>query len=471
MARWHSCNILQLAPDARRLWQFEAKGGGFALAREQRVPHTEPLPGKFVAKNWASLWQPKLNVAWLPPENVFLRVVELPASNVEETFSMVELQLEKLSPLPVTQIVWTMHVFGTRQTEAKADGTTESLQTVIVVIAARSVVEEFLGRLEKDGFLADRLEAPMLDQLEAVDAQTDGAWLFPLTLGGQNAALVAWWSGGALRNLSFVTLPLAGDRATELKNQLAHIAWAGELEGWLTTPPQWHLVADPVNATEWENVLRAGLNEPVQITAPPAPAELAARTASRAAAAAPSNLLPAEFSTHYHQQFIDRLWLRGLAYAGVAYAVCLAIYFCAVAVLGYRTHDVESQVAALSGQYTNAMQLKARYDVLQERSLLKYAALDCWQLVAQELTPGIALQRTSFVDGRKLSLSGQVEAADTQKLIDFYDALRKAKLNGQLMFDPSPGGSDQLVYRQQGNMVAWSFGLELRHAEAEAEVR
>ena len=78
----------------------------------------------------------------------------------------------------------------------------------------------------------------MLDQLEAISATEDGAWIFPQNIGGQNAALVAWWFGGALRNLSFVTLPAADDRAAELKNQLAHIIWSGELEGWLTAPAQ-----------------------------------------------------------------------------------------------------------------------------------------------------------------------------------------------------------------------------------------
>ncbi len=467
MARWNSCNILQLAPDAKRLWQFDAKGGGFVLGREQRVPHSETVPAKFGAKNWASLWQPKLNIAWLPPESVFLRVVELPASNAEETLSMVELQLEKISPLPVTQIVWTMHLFDTHTGEQKGGAPPESLQTVIVVIAARSVVEEFLGRLEKAGFLADRLETPMLDLIEAVTPTDDGAWFFPLTLGGQNAALVAWWSGGGLRNLSFVALPPAGDRAKELKDQLAHITWSGELEGWLTTPPKWHLVADPVNAAEWENLLRTGLNEPVQTMPPPAPAELASRTAKRAAAAAKLNLLPAEFTARYHQQFIDRLWLRGLAYAGLAYAVFLVIYFCATAFLGYQTRQVEGDVAKISNNYTNAIQLKVRYGILQERSQLKYAALDCWELVAQELPPGISLQRSSFADGRKLTLNGQVSPDDTQKIIDFYDTLRKAKLNGQAMFDPNPGSGDQLTYRQQGNQVFWNFGLELLHTEAE----
>src|SRR6516164_5633651 len=113
MARWHSCNILHLAPDAKRLWQFNAKGGGFVLDREQRVAYTDSLPAKGVVKSWSSLWQPRLNIAWLPLESVFLRIVELPASSFEETLSMVELQLEKLAPIPLTQVVWTMHVIGT----------------------------------------------------------------------------------------------------------------------------------------------------------------------------------------------------------------------------------------------------------------------------------------------------------------------------------------------------------------------
>ena len=66
--------------------------------------------GQIVAKDWRSLWQRKLNIAWLPPEKVFLRVAQFPASDFDETLAMVELQLEKLSPMPVTQIVWTIHL-------------------------------------------------------------------------------------------------------------------------------------------------------------------------------------------------------------------------------------------------------------------------------------------------------------------------------------------------------------------------
>ena len=480
MARWHSCNILQIASDANCLWQFDAKGGGFALNREHRAALDEPLPPRLTAKSWSSLWQPQLNVAWLPPENVFLRVIELPKSSFEETFAMVELQLEKLSPMPVTQIVWTIHVLSCHgdsprqneaETEAKAEAATsaetkaEDLQTVVVVIAERSVVEEFLGKLEGRGYLADRLEVPMLDQLEATPATEDGAWMYPLVLAGQNAVLVAWWCGGALRSLSYVVLPPTGDRANNLKAQLAQLAWAGELEGWLTVPPgNWHLIADPVNAAEWENALREGLSEPVQVTPPLPPAELAAHTARRAASSGSrATLLPVEFPARYHQQFVDHLWLRGLVTTGVLYAIGVAIYFCAVVFLSIQTHKVEQAVADQSGSYTNALQLKAQYDVLKERQELKYAALDCWKIVAEQLPSNITLQRFSFADGKKLSLGGTAAPDQINTLFDFNTALQKVTANGRPMFNSQ--GGEPVNPRQTGNTVTWSFSLQLQNAK------
>jgi hypothetical protein len=467
MARWNSCNILQVAPDANRLWRFDAKGGDFVLDREQKIPGGESLPSRWVAKSWSSLWQPRLNVAWLPPEHVFLRVIELPKSSFEETQAMVELQLEKLSPIPVTQIVWSLHILpapvSIRPDEPAAAG---ELQHVVVIIAGRAAVEEFLGKLEKNGYLADRLEAPMLDQLEATPATENGAWIYAGTH-GKDAALVAWRSNGALRNLCLLVLPPEGDRAKNLKGQLAQLCWAGEMEGWLTEPPQWHLVADAVNAAEWEKLLREALDEPVRVVEPPPPAELAARTARRAAAASGAALLPPEFSARYHQQFVDRLWLRGLITTGILYAIGVVIYFCATTVLSYKTVAVEQQAAQLGDSYTNVLQLKARYTVLAQRQQLKYAALDCWKIVAENLPEGLTLQRASFADGQKLTLNGVCAQEQIGQISDqgrFYDAVRKAKLDGQDMFEAA--AIEPLIWNQSGNQVSWHFSLQLKHSEA-----
>ena len=111
MARLHTCTVLHTTPERRQLWQFSAQGN-FPLAREQNAPSGDPLPVGLARKSWSEIWQPKLNVAWLPADKVFLRVVQLPASTPAETRAMVELQLEKLSPFPVAQVVWSVRKTG-----------------------------------------------------------------------------------------------------------------------------------------------------------------------------------------------------------------------------------------------------------------------------------------------------------------------------------------------------------------------
>ena len=197
--RWNTCNVLAVGAEARRLWQFDAKGQDFKLDREVALRAGEALPDA-VAKSWSSLWQHKLNIASLPADRVFLRTAQFPKASFSETVAMAELQLEKLSPMPVGQVVWTIHCLSQGQ---------DAQQTVIFVIAARDAVEEFLGKLEGQGYLADRLEVPALDLLLSTEIKGDGAWLYPEVLGGVDSALVAWWYGGVLRSLDLAVLPAA----------------------------------------------------------------------------------------------------------------------------------------------------------------------------------------------------------------------------------------------------------------------
>jgi len=453
----HACNVLQVMAEARQLWQFSAQNEGFSLSRQQTSTPGEALPKHLVAKSWRSLFQRKLNVAWLPSEQVFLRVAHLPRSDFNETLAMVELQLEKLSPIPVTQIVWSIHVLPHTQ---------ESLQTVIVMIVARDVVEEFLGKLEGQGYLADRLELPLLDQLQATPITDDGAWIFPQARSGQNSALVAWWCDGVLQNLDLVILPTA-PHSPSLKEQLMQMAWAGEMDGWLKSAPNWHLVADAATAAQWEPALREALEQPVAV-APPLPgAELAALTARRAAHSDPrASLLPLEYSTRYQQQFVDRLWMRGLTAVVGLYLLGLAVYGVALGFATFRTRAVERRVTELGVQYTNTIQLKQRYQVLKDQQELKFAALKCWNMVARYLPESAALEQMNFVDGKRLTLNGTANAEQRKDLYDFESQLRKATLtNGEAMFDLYQG--DHVQYQVQGGNVRWNFSLVLKRVEVE----
>ena len=456
--RWHSCNVLRVGAEARNVWQFDARNGGFVLNREQTSLPGEPLPQRIVSKDWRALWQRKLNVAWLAPEHVFLRAAQLPMSDFNETLSMVELQLEKLSPIPVTQIVWSIHVLP------HAAG---NMQTVIVMIASRNLVEQFLGELEGQGYLADRLELPLLDQLQATAITEDGVWIYPDPSAASPAALGAWWYGGVLQNLDIISLPLA-NRAASLKEQLLQMSWAGELEGWLTGPPRWHLVADGPTAALWENALREALDQSVEILPPLTPPELAALTARRAAHAEPkANLLPAEFSTRYQQQFVDRLWMRALLAVAAIYIFGVLIYGAILGVKTVQTRTVENQVTALANSYTNALQLRARYEVLKDRQELKYAALDCYNALAKLMPESITLEQMNFSDGRKIILNGSAPKDKSSQVTDFYDVMRKAKKGTDFLFETARE-TDTLKIRDQGGAgtVLWDFALELKRTEA-----
>jgi hypothetical protein len=456
MSRWHSCNVFQAAAEPRAVWQFNARKDDFVPAGELKVPTGKPLPASVIARSLRTLWQKKLNVAWLPPEQVFLRVLHLPQASLAETRSMVELQLEKLSPLPVAQIAWSLHLLP---------HTPEQPQSIIVVIAPREQVEKFLGKLEGEGFLSDRLELPVVDQLASTRATGDGAWIYPGALGGADTALVAWWLGGSLQHLGLIGAPAVTNRAEALAAQLTQMAWAGEVEGWFKGSPDLNLVAGPEVAAEWEPVLRASLGLPVRVSPPQPVAELALSTARRAAVApADIGLLPSDYATRYQQEFVDRLWMRGLFAVLGLYVAGTLIYFALVGGQYYRVNRQQSYVKALGNSYTNALQLEARFQVLKDRQDLKFAALDCWKATAELWPDGAVLQDLAFRDGKKLVLSGTASADQVLQLMEFNGKLRKYQVNGQPLF----AKVEELISRKNpaGNDVSWSFTCELKQGES-----
>jgi len=454
--RWNICNVLATGADARRLWQFDAKGQDYKLNRELTVRGEDSLPDA-VKKSWSEMWQARLNVALLPPDRVFLRVAQFPNASFAETLAMVDLQMEKLCPMPVGQVVWTIHCIP---------HPTGTQQTVILIVAARDAVEAFLGKLESQGYLADRLEVPALDQLLATEITTDGAWIYPEALGGANSALVAWWYGGVLRSVDLLLLPASSTNSVELSEQLSQMAWSGEVDGWLTSRPTWHLVVAPGVTPIWEMALRGALNETLHLIVPASPATLAARTAKRAASNDSSaTLLPTEIGDRYRQSFVDRLWMGGLGAVVLLYVIGLAAYFGWLGVSWFRTNRVETQVASLSNTYTNAIQLRDLVAILQDRRELKFAGLDCWKVVADYLPDGGSLDGFNFNDGQRLTLNGSASQEAITALIDFDKEVRRYKKEGKEFFNPA--GGDPFSYRVVAGGTTWNLSLELRRTEAQ----
>jgi hypothetical protein len=457
MARWQIVNILQTSAGGRRLWQLSPAADRFAVQSEKTLLLNEAIPQGLAAKDWQSLFRHKLNIAWLPADKVFLRSIQVPAGDSAEIGQMIELQLEKLSPLPVSQMVWSFYLLPRPLDKP------ESLQTVIVIIAARAGVEEFLGQLETEGYLADRLETPGLEQLLAANIQEEGVWVFP---GDEHEPVLAvWWYGGTAQNLTLVLLTPGPERGAQLKTQLEQIAWSGELDGWLTGPPTVHLVADAAQTRFWEPVFRDAGHELKLHPATPGP-QLAALTARRCVDdAAKTSLLPQEFAKRYHQQFIDGLWMRGLFALLSAYIVGVLIYFGALYVLKLKYTRVKQDLASISGSYTNALKDAEQIRILVDRQELKYKALDCWKAVAEHLPDSITLVNMYFRRG-KLELHGTAVSEEADSINKFNEDLRHvhnpSKPDEPLFSDISPP-----TQRTAGTSTEWAFTCDLKEAGGE----
>lgn len=458
----NACNVLELAADRRRLWCFDVASNGAAeLDEEFSGPAGEALPAKQVAKDWHALFSSRLNIAWLPAGSVFLRVAQFPKCDRAELLSMVELALEKISPLPVAQIVWTVESVPARSSVPS------EMQTVIVLIAVRHEVEKFLGTLEGRGFLADRLEAPLLHQVLATKVEGDGTWVYPGSGADINSCLIAWWYGGELRSLTLVKLTGPEHWQRELGEVLAKSAWAGELEGWLTGPPRYRLVSVPEDQEVWLRVLREVSDGPVDISKPCDAATLALLAAQRAARGeSRANLLPPEFATRYRQQFVDSVWIRGLGALVALYLLGVAGYFVMLQQAQQQHADLQKQVNDLSGSYTNALVTKARIQVLQEQIALKYAAIESLKAVSAKLPEGMQLTDFAFQRGQKIALRGTVPAEQIGKLTDYSSALQSATLNGVPLFKSVSAPTSQSS-GAAASQFSWTLACELRGPEIE----
>jgi hypothetical protein len=457
MARWTSANVLRTGRDAKRLWQFSLKGDRPQLIREETRLPAEPLPNRLISKDWQTLYQPRLNIAWLPADRVFLRVIQLPPSDtIEETISMLELQLEKLSPLPVAQIVWTFDLI------AKQEGGTV---TAVVVIAARNMVEEFLGKLEGQAYLADRLDVPFLDQLMVQRAEADGVWIY--TGGGpdQETCLVAWWAGGLLHSVSLMHLPSAEEGADYLRDQLVQMAWAGELEGWLTGPMRRYLVATEEMAAIWRPLIETP-EQPIEVIAPAPEAEVAAMTARRAAKdGARTSLVPPEFTARYRQQFVDRIWMRVVAATIILYLIGVVVYIGALQWAEYGVSKLEADARGLQGSYTNALKLKAQVQVMEEQLNLQFAALRCYKAVAEKLPEGLTVDSIAFSRGKTLQITGAGEQGTQATVTEFSDALRRYTIDGQPLF--ARVATPNIGPGRAGSALGFNFQCELKTFDTE----
>jgi len=454
MASLDTCNVLTQDKSSRHLWRFTAGGGQVKSAGAFSGLPTDPLPRKQFTKGWSSLWHKTVNIAWLEPDQVFLTAVKVPkCDSQEELRTMIEFQIERISPLPVAHIVWSFEQVP--QNPRMLD----EMRTAIVVIASRTALEKRLGELEKDGYQPDRLELPFLHQLLTTPINSDGVWVYPFSVEGKTFCLTAWWTYKTLQTISLAHLTERENWSAEILNELNKVAWAGEVEGWLNIDPGVHLVCDAKVAEDWLPLLKEACALEVAHTEPPVEAQLASLNAGRVARSESiANLLPAERAERYKQELTDRIWMRAVGALIVVYMMVVACYFGWLQYLSVQKTEIQREVNALKADYDKVKEMRAQIAIQEKQISLRYATLNCMLAAAETLPAELTLSTLDFARGQRLRLVGTAQNGQSPKITDFKEALSKYTVDGELLF--TTVGSPTMRM-QQGGQIQWDFTCEI----------
>ena len=443
--KWSSCNLLEPATEGSRLCQFSVSSKKVKLSGDLRVADLIELPAKAVGKDWSDLLRRKLNIATLPPEKVFLRVVELPECEPDELLPMVEFQIEDLSPLPMAQAVWSA--------EAVPGSTgTEGNQTVLVMIAERGVVEGRLDELEAVNYLADRVEVPLLRELVPGEPREDGAHIQLVQGADSVLALVSWWFAGRLRDVNSFNLPDTAASRDELVEKINSVALAGEVAGWMPDEPACHLAKRGDVAADWNTALAKCFGR-IREVEPMSEVDLATAAVEFTARTTAPGLMLEDYSARNRQRFQDGLWMQGIKGAVALMLMGLCIFFAYGSWLQGNLEDLNQQVKVQGLQYTNALSLKAKMQTLKKQEALKTAALNAWSEVAIGLPGELKFTQLMFssdrtLDGntsRKLRIVGTADDGKETFIDDYNLVLARMEVKGRegqkLFSSVSPGPS------------------------------
>ena len=408
-------------------------------------PRVTSPPAKAVGKDWSDLLRRKLNIATLPPEKVFLRVVELPECEPDELLPMVEFQIEDLSPLPMAQAVWSA--------EAVPGSTgTEGNQTVLVMIAERGVVGDRLDELEAVNYLADRVEVPLLRELVPGEPREDGAHIQLVQGADSVLALVSWWFAGRLRDVNSFNLPDTAASRDALVEKINSVALAGEVAGWMPDEPACHLAKRGDVAADWNTALAKCFGR-IREVEPMSEVDLATAAVEFTVRTTAPGLMLEDYSARNRQRFQDGLWMEGIKGAVALMLIGLCFFFAYGSWLQSDLDDLNQQVKVQGLQYTNALSLKAKMQTLKKQEALKTAALNAWSEVAIGLPGELKFTQLMFssdrtLEGntsRKLRIVGTADDGKETFIDDYNLVLARMEVKGRegqkLFSSVSPGPS------------------------------
>jgi hypothetical protein len=369
-------------------------------------------------------------VLGLPFEKTLLRIIRLPTDEPAELRSMVDLQVDKLSP------------FAPEQTVAAFEslpGATAGTTTVLIAIAQRAVLDEMQATLGKAALArVDALLLGLWDGLARTGQLAEHGREFLLVADESGVQVIVHESGIPLA-CTYVAGPFdlsRPDDRSDIGREVARLLMALETDHGQPTSLSGAVWAAPAAAT----ALAATVGEicgtacrDLDRQSLPAALEGIVRRGGRGAQAI--DLTPAAWrQTEQAIRFRRRLW-RAAGAVILAWGLLVSAAFALLAYERRLVGRLNAESQAWLTQANDVRTMRRRVNMIQRYRDRHDSALECLREVSVMLPQGIDLETFTYRKDESVEVAGL--ASNSQIILAFRDRLNGSPLFKRIVAGPS----------------------------------
>ncbi len=357
----------------------------------------------------------------LPADRALLRVLDLPSTDPAELRGMVDLQMDKLSPFPVEQLVTSFEILGAR------DGRTR----VLAAALQRDVLDAAVEALAPARLVVREVDLDLLgwwDTLVEAGAQAEPGRAVHVVAGGDTLTLAAVQDGLPITFRAFARPDdpeaLRAELDDEVRITLASIEteWGASpavprLVFWTGTPGAGLPDGDGPGGLAFE---RRRLDEGRPLS------ECIARRASGRPAAGRLDLAPADWAVARGRRSVTRRFWGATLGTAAAWILVLGALGATMAWRKARLESRRAEVEAVEQPAEAARQLLGQVRSLEQYADRTHSALEMLRQVSVALPGGVELTSFTYRKGRQLNLRG--DAVNPTTVYDLVTLLEQTDL-------------------------------------------
>lgn len=428
-----TCNIASKTNEATELRSYAIKGQSSQIQKSFSVNQDEAFPPVKFDKTWKDSFQPKLNVGLIPSQFVFLQIIELPTTDASEIPEMLELQLERISPIPPAQIFWNFYVISNAGTSNEQSSDSSS---VLVLIAEQKVVYQYIEDLQSRNFYPDIVSSDLMMHFASPE-KIDVIQVIPSESFSSHTCLVLWWFDGALKHISQISAEDKEKLLSQVEQDIKQTFWSGQMDGWASHFPAIEIQCPTESRAEWTSFQESISETQVRFRDSDSDEskgkQLATLFGNQSVRA---DLLPEDTRKANKNRQFDSTWMTALGCAVILYLMGLGFYFVFLNQAQSVMANVNDQIDSVSVTYTNAMKLDERIRITESQLKLRFAALETWKSVVDSLPTELTFKQFKFSKRETLLLNGQGPIGANGQVNQYVDTLTDLKdLDGNKLFE------------------------------------